>query len=87
MLVFFEYILVSSKSMEEHAEHLRLAMEVSKKINFVLRKRSKCEFGATQIEYLGHVISREGVATDPKKIEVMSQWPVPRKVKEFRGLD
>ena len=47
-------------------------------------KRSKCEFGATQIDYLGHVINQGGVAMDNKKVDCMLQWPAPKTVKELR---
>lgn len=43
-------------------------------------------FGATKIEYLGHLISRDGVSTDNSKIEAVLQWPSPRNVKQLRGF-
>ncbi|KAJ1703813.1 hypothetical protein LUZ63_003592 [Rhynchospora breviuscula] len=85
LLVFFDDILVYSQSMEEHKEHLSLTLELLSK-NQLFAKMSKCEFGLEEIEYLGHIISHNGVATDPKKIEAMCNWPSPRTVKELRGF-
>ncbi|KAJ1700817.1 hypothetical protein LUZ63_000596 [Rhynchospora breviuscula] len=85
LLVFFDDILVYSQSMKEHKEHLSLTLELLSK-NQLFAKMSKCEFGLEEIEYLGHIISHNGVATDPKKIEAMCNWPSPRTVKELRGF-
>ncbi|KAL2252670.1 UNVERIFIED_CONTAM: Retrovirus-related Pol polyprotein from transposon [Sesamum indicum] len=49
-------------------------------------KRSKCSFAQKEIEYLGHVISHKGVATDPLKVECMINWPVPTSDKALRGF-
>jgi hypothetical protein len=49
-------------------------------------KRSKCAFAQGGLEYLGHIISSQGVTTDPKKTQVMLQWPTPINVTELRGF-
>lgn len=52
----------------------------------VFFKRSKCSFGQTKIEYLGHFISQKGVQVDDKKIAAMRNWPRLRNVTELRGF-
>ena len=85
VLVFFDDILVFSKTAEENEEHLRQVLEVLKK-HQLYANRKKCEFGSSSIEYLGHVISKEGVAADEGKIRAMTEWREPRSVKDLRGF-
>jgi len=49
-------------------------------------KLSKCSFGQTQIDYLGHVVSRDGVKVDETKIQAIKQWPVPTSIKQLRAF-
>ena len=49
-------------------------------------KPSKCEFFKSRIHYLGHIISKNGIETDPKKIEAIKNWPVPRTVHDVRSF-
>jgi hypothetical protein len=47
---------------------------------------SKCVFRAASIEYLGHIVSRNGVSADPTKLRAVSDWPTPKNVKALRGF-
>jgi hypothetical protein len=49
-------------------------------------KLSKCSFAQTSISYLGHVISAQGVATYPNKLQVVKQWPTPENTKELHSF-
>lgn len=85
VIVFLDDILVYSKSIQEHQDHLRLVLE-KLRAHQLYAKKSKCEFAQKQIEYLGHVISQEGVATDSTKTQAMHNWPVPTSATELRGF-
>lgn len=85
VLVFFDDILVFNKSFLDHIGHLRLVFEMLAK-HQLYAKQSKCMFATNEVEYLGHLISSEGVRTDPKRIVAMQQWPVPKDVKDLRGF-
>lgn len=54
--------------------------------NKMVANLNKCTFATHSIEYLGHVISADGVAADPTKIKAMKQWPIPTTVKQLRGF-
>jgi len=80
VLVFFDDILIYSKNLEEHVEHIRQVFHLLAKDNWLL-KRSKCQFARQSIAYLGHVINAERVATDPSKIQSIHSWPTPTDAK------
>ena len=83
VLSFFDDILVFSKSLEDHVEHLCQVFELLQRDQWKI-KLSKCSFGQQQLSYLGHVVSSEGVATEPSKITAVQNWPTPNDVKEVR---
>ncbi|XP_073358271.1 uncharacterized protein [Aegilops tauschii subsp. strangulata] len=76
VLSFMDDILVFSKTFEDHLKDLREVLTVLRENQFYV-KESKCSFGQQTLEYLGHVISDKGVATDPLKTAAMLDWPVP----------
>jgi hypothetical protein len=85
VLIFFDDILVYNTDLSTHIMHLRLVLEVLHS-NQLYAKRSKCCFGMTEIEYLGHLISSNGVRADPSKLDSMINWPIPRNIKSLRGF-
>jgi hypothetical protein len=85
VLVFVDDILVYSKSIEEHKHHLREVFRLLKLHNLFV-KRTKCSFAHESLEYLGHIISAGGVATDPTKVEAVKMWPRPTNLKQLRGF-
>ncbi|KAJ3709255.1 hypothetical protein LUZ61_012960 [Rhynchospora tenuis] len=85
ILIFFDDILVFSTSLEEHKNHLATTLQILQK-NQLFAKLSKCVIGATEVEYLGHIISENGVSIDPSKVVSMTDWPTPKTVKQLRGF-
>ncbi|KAK8923672.1 hypothetical protein KSP39_PZI019345 [Platanthera zijinensis] len=85
VVVFIDDILVYSKSEAEHKVHLRTVLQVLRE-NQLYAKFSKCEFWLEKVAFLGHVISGDGVAVDPTKVEAIRDWPVLRTVAEVRSF-
>lgn len=85
ILVFMDDILIYSRNMKDHVAHFIIVMETLR-YHQLVAKRSKCSFAQRQLEYLRHIISDKGVATDESKIQAMVQWPVPDNVSALRGF-
>ena len=85
MLVFFDDILIYSVTWDIHIQHLQQVFQLLLQHQLLL-KFSKCDIGASKVKYLGHVISKEGVAMDSNKVSCMVDWPIPKNLKELRGF-
>ena len=78
-------ILIFSENFEDHLERLETVFSRLKQQGLKL-KPSKCEFFKTSVKYLGHVVSENGVQTDPDKINALASWPEPNNIKELRSF-
>ena len=85
VVVFIDDILVYSKNEEEHKEHLRLVLEKLRE-HQLYAKFSKCEFWLKEVGFLGHVISGEGIAVDPSKVQFVTEWLAPTSVGEIHSF-
>ncbi|XP_028802073.1 uncharacterized protein LOC114757247 [Neltuma alba] len=85
VVVFIDDILVYSKSLAEHEQHLRIVLSILKEKR-LYAKLSKCEFWLNEVKFLGHVIAQDGVAVDPSKVEAVLNWEQPKTVTEIRSF-
>ncbi|WVZ75895.1 hypothetical protein U9M48_023914 [Paspalum notatum var. saurae] len=85
VVVFIDNILIYSKTEAEHEEHLRLVLQRLRE-HKLYAKFSKCEFWIDEVRFLGHVVSKGGIAVDPSKVSTITNWKVPEIPKEVRGF-
>lgn len=83
--MFYDDILIYSPKLAAHKQHVETALKILQQHQLYV-KWSKCAFGQTRIEYLGHIITGEGVAADHSKVACMLSWPMPNYVKSLRGF-
>ncbi|GJW97709.1 putative nucleotidyltransferase, ribonuclease H [Tanacetum coccineum] len=87
IIVFIDDILIYSRNKEEHANHLRIILELLKKEK-LYAKFSKCDFWIRIVQFLGHLIDSQGLHVDPAKIEAVKNWTsptTPTEIRQFLG--
>src|SRR5436190_999861 len=82
---FFDDVLIFSETKEEHTEHVRKILQTFKEHGIYLRL-PKCKFHTTKVDYLGFVISTEGISMDPRKQEEVLCWKPPKNVTQIQEL-
>jgi hypothetical protein len=85
VLVYLDDILIYSRTEEEHRHHLQIVLDRLRQ-HRLLVKESKCEFARSSVQFLGHVISGEGLSVDAQKTKAITEWQVPKNVNEIRSF-
>jgi hypothetical protein len=88
VVVFIDDILIYSRSEEEHVDHLKMVLQRLRE-HQLHAKLSKCEFWIDEVMFLGHIINKEGLDVDPKKVADIMNWKAPtdtRGIKSFIGM-
>ena len=83
VVVYLDDILIFSKNENEHAEHVRFVLKRLREFK-LFAKLEKCEFHCDTTEFLGYVIKKDGIGMDPKKVESILSWPVPKNQRELQ---
>ena len=84
-IIYLDDIIIFSHNPEDHIERLEGVFEKLAQAGLKL-KPSKCELFKAELKYLGHIVSKQGIATDPKKVQAIQDWPRPMTVTEVRSF-
>jgi hypothetical protein len=84
VIVYIDDILMYSSSLEEHAEHFHKVFHRLRE-NKLYAKPEKCEFGVTEVDFLGHRITQEGLMMDDHKVKVILDWEPPKRQEEGKN--
>ena len=84
-IVYLDDVLILSKDFADHYKHLRMLFQKFRDANLRMNGK-KCHFAIDQVKYIGHILNKDGIGTDPSKTEVISSWPRPKNVKHIRSF-
>jgi hypothetical protein len=85
VVVYFDDILIYSKSMDEHMEHLRAVFDALRAAH-LFANLEKCIFCTERVSFLGYVVTPQGIEVDEMKIDAIQSWPLPQNVTQVRSF-
>ncbi|GFX74183.1 retrovirus-related Pol polyprotein from transposon 412 [Trichonephila clavipes] len=84
-LIYLDDVIIGGRTFEEHLQNIRKVLSKLSDANLKLNP-SKCKFFQKEVNYLGHIISAEGVRTDPEKVSAVKNWKRPENLRELRSF-
>ena len=85
IIIYLDDILVFSRNMEEHQDHLRTTLSTLA-ANHLYANTGKCHFAVPEVDFVGHVVSAAGISPDPSKVAAILNWPQPTTITELRSF-
>ncbi len=85
ILIYLDDIIILSSTVDEQIARLRLVFQKLRDTGLKL-KPSKCQWFLRKVKYLGHIVSADGISTDPDKVAAVAKWPVPTKAPDLRSF-
>ena len=85
VLVYLDDLIVFGATLEEHEERLMKVLDRLEEVGLKV-SLDKCQFCQPRVKYVGHIVSADGIATDPGKVEAVTQWPQPTDLKSLRSF-
>ena len=84
-IIYCDDVIMLSKTPEEHIYRVKVVFDKLKQVGLKL-KPSECEYFRQELTYWGHVVSKDGIQTNPKKVEAICKCPIPTNVTEVRSF-
>lgn len=85
VLVYLDDLIIFGKTLEEHEERLLKVLDRLEEAGLKV-SLDKCQFCQPRVKYVGHIVSAEGIATDPAKVEAVTDWPQPHDIRSLRSF-